>query len=260
MARVVCPNCAAKIKLPEFIRQALIRCPRCANFFWADLTAPPATDRGTKGDLRPASETVGGRPATPDKAAPATTRAVPLLTSPHHCQHCQQPLPSPTGRPRATVECPACTNKTSVYGVPFFCGFCRTLLEAPSAQQGRETTCPHCGRRLHVPRDVLQKELPDRPDDSWFGIDCPNCDDELVANKRDVGVWADCPTCLVPLTVPNWGHYLKDVCHTARHDPLEALHRDTEVRCPSCASKIPAQCATCPCCGKPNDTRPGETE
>ncbi len=150
------------------------------------------------------------------------------------------------------MVCPACGNKTSVYAVLHRCSVCGRDLESPSGQAGREATCPACTHALLVPHDVLRTEAPDPPDEAWFGIDCPNCPGELVARKEDAGAWVVCPHCLVPLTVPNWGHPLERKRPAKAHDLQEALHQSGETLCPHCQNHIPIRSATCPFCGRHN--------
>jgi hypothetical protein len=237
MAKVMCPGCLRLLNLPPYVLAARIKCPQCSHFFQTDQFFP---------SLR---EVTSAQPPAPEPAPRPPGAATPVLLAPHHCQHCRVALPSPAGRTEATATCPACDNKTSVYAVLFRCHGCGRLLESPSDQVGREDSCPVCFRRLTVPRDVLRRQLPDPPDESWFGIYCPHCSGRLVANRKDVGSWSTCPHCLVPLVVPNWGHYVRRNEPGRTPDPLVSLHAIPEVRCPQCDFQVPVGSETCPYCG-----------
>jgi hypothetical protein len=251
MAKAVCPKCGNKVKLADYIRAALIRCSRCSHFYHVEDISSGIVSSSVRQDslsmedeilkeaMQPGVKRVDDSSATPAAA----------LTSPHFCQHCQMSIPCPTGQTRATVVCAACCNKTSVYAVLHHCPTCDTLLESPTGQQGQETICPGCGHPVTVPQDVLEKELLDPADDTWFGIDCPHCLRDLIAGKEDAGVLAVCPYCFVTLVVPNWGHHL-DVAGSGRsHGAVDSLHKSVETRCTKCHNRIPMKIAKCPYCG-----------
>jgi DNA-directed RNA polymerase subunit RPC12/RpoP len=234
MARHACPGCARKLNVPRHIIRAVIKCPSCSLVFSVVNEAPsPPT------------------PPRPPTVAPAADQAVPpppLLTSAHQCQHCGSPLTSPVGRPAATVVCPSCDNKASVYAVLHTCPSCRRLLESPSRSAGTETTCPACTHSLRVPSDVVLKGPPAYSDEYRFGFACQSCSREVVSRRPDVGTYAVCPHCRVPLVVPQSGHYLETAPPAAR-DPLSSLHASKGVACPRCRTRIPARASACPLCG-----------
>jgi hypothetical protein len=150
------------------------------------------------------------------------------------------------------MACPFCGNRTSLYAVLHRCTACGILLESPSPQLGHQTVCPRCTAEVVVPRDVLEAEAFDPTDDSWFGFQCPHCNEELVGNKQDVGVLAVCVHCLVPLKVPMWGHHLQAAVHKHTLSSVEAVQASTERRCPHCQTLIPTHCSICPVCRQDN--------
>jgi hypothetical protein len=235
MARIYCPGCNRKLKLPQHVLEATIRCPHCTRVFQTVVQISFPVSRPS---ILPGAEE--SRPE-PD----------PLLTSPHSCQHCGVPLTSPIARTSATVVCDSCGNKTSVYAVLHRCSVCRQLLESPSKTIGTETACPGCKRRLRVPQDVLRIDAPSAPEELWFGCYCPSCSEEVAVCEKDVGSFSVCPHCLVPFDVPHGGHYLEGGSPQAAPDPLDALHEGKEVACPNCQTHFPARADACPVCGKP---------
>lgn len=235
MARLHCPRCASRLRLPGYIRLALVRCPRCSLEFTVGATAQPPTAAPV---IPRDTEEVVSAPPAPFQ-----------LTTPHLCHHCQQPLGSPIGRASATVTCPGCGNRTSAYAVRHRCSGCGAPLESPAAWSGRETSCPGCHERLVVPRDLLRTDMPDPQDGSWFGCTCPACMQELVAHPADVGVLAVCPRCLVPIAVPCWGHHLEQEGVAHRPDPVMAAHTSRDIACTRCGTRVPATFLRCPVCG-----------
>jgi hypothetical protein len=237
-----CPNCGTKVKVPGYIAQALIRCPRCAEMFKTHPTLGPWQPW-------PEAQKTKSQPTAEERPIAPPQPAHPTLTSPHRCQHCRWLIQSHIGQRRATVVCPKCSYKTSVYAVIYSCSDCGLSLESPSELAGRETCCPGCGRYVTVPHDVLLAERPVGADDSFFSCECPSCSECLVAKKEDVGVGAVCPHCLVVMTVPSWGEHLEGIKPEGLRDPMESLHESKSVQCPTCHTWIPGRAEACPMCG-----------
>jgi DNA-directed RNA polymerase subunit RPC12/RpoP len=234
MARFSCPDCARKVRLPDYVVQATLRCPQCSRTFQVKVAAPFSLGEVT-------AEQTGSSP-----------RVAALLAPAHQCQHCAAPIRSPIGRPAATVVCPSCEKKTSVYAVLHRCPSCGKLLESPSRSTGTETVCPACASSLRVPADVLRKEPPANPDEFWFGFDCLACAEEVATREKDVRTYAVCPHCLVPQVVPHSGHYLEGGSRPAPpRDPLDSLHAGKEVACVGCGTRFPSRASECPSCGTP---------
>lgn len=96
---------------------------------------------------------------------------------------------------------------------------------------------------------MLETSNPDPSDDSWFGIECPVCSREVIANKEDVATLAVCPHCWNTMTVPHWGTYLQDASRSKAKDSVQALHESADTRCPQCQNLIPIRAQRCPVCG-----------
>lgn len=225
MPRIFCPHCVRVIKLPDYVKQATIRCPGCDRVFVTrSHTLAPRTDA----------------------ASTSTERTIlpPLLTTHHRCQHCDRPLAEPIHRRAATVVCAGCACKTSVYAIDHACPSCACLLESPKQDAGKAATCPACHDRLTVPHDVLEKEPPGYSDDYRLGFTCPVCGNDVVARAADVGAYAVCPHCAAPFDVPQGGR-LVGALTVACRDPL---HTTKKITCSRCRHRIPIGVAACPVC------------
>jgi ribosomal protein S27E len=233
MARFSCPDCACPMKLPDYVVEATVRCPRCSRASQVKGVAPVQ------------GQATAERPGPPPRIAA-------LLAPPHRCQHCASPILSLSGRPAVTVVCPSCEKKTSVYAVLHRCPSCGRLIESPSGSAGTETECPACDGPLLVPADVLRKEPPNDPEEFWFGFECPACSEEVATREKDVRTYAVCPHCLIPLVVPLSGHYFgKSGRPAPPRDPLDSLHTGKEVACAGCGTRFSAMASECPACGTP---------
>jgi len=233
MARFSCPDCPCPMKLPDYVIEATLRCPRCSRAFQV------------KGAASPLGQATDERPGSPPRVGV-------LLAPSHRCQHCASPILSLSGQPATTVVCPSCNKKTSVYAVLHRCPSCGKLIESPSRSTGTETACPACDGPLLIPADVLRKEPPADPDEFWFGFDCLACSEEVATREKDVRTYAVCPHCLTSQIVPNSGHYLEGIDRpTPPRDPLDSLHAGKEVACAGCGKRFPSRASECPSCGTP---------
>jgi hypothetical protein len=197
-------------------------------------------------------------PPPAPKAAPQPINHATMLASPHWCSQCKGTIKEPTGLRRTTINCPLCTKRTSLYSILFHCWKCQALLEAPTRCEGQQILCPNCQRNLEVPRDVIFNQAFDRIDErsNWFAFFCPVCDQEEIAEKKNVGKCGVCPHCLIVVEVPMWGHEAKPEPPppAPSADPLASLKESAPIRCPSCYERIPAQSQVCRRCGSQVDS------
>lgn len=243
MARVSCTFCGRKVKLPDYVVRASVRCPGCSQCFDVDRLACDTSEPKW-------SAVVVSSVAAPTPPQTTSENVPPRLTSPHRCDQCRKPIDAATGLRKTTIVCPTCDQRTSIYAVIYACRSCGIRLETPTRLTGFPTTCPACNCQQTVPSDVLLTTLPNPPDSAWFGLYCPNCTGHLVANKQDVGASSVCPLCLVVLQVPHGGHYLEGTIRQSTLDPLSSLQVSKEGRCDGCQARIPMRGEACPYCGR----------